>query len=332
MRLSFVIPAYNEEAYLGKCLDSIFNELKRSRYDTEIIVVNNASTDKTRAVAERYPGVKIVDEPQRGLVRARRAGFLAARGDLIANVDADTILSPNWLKTVFGEFEKNPKLVALSGPFIYYDLPPKVNFWVKPFYYIAFLTYFLNRYIFRLGSVLQGGNFVVKRDALIAAGGYNPEIEFYGEDTDIARRLHKIGQVKFTFNLPIFASGRRLAKEGALTMALRYGINYFWMIFFKKPFSKTSITIRVEQKDGRLEYCPANKAREWLIASISVLILLVFLGGAAYIGYRLIESGVIQTISLVQIKARANRLNTQLNSFSNTIENKIQTKINELSQ
>ena len=72
-------------------------------------------------------------------------------------------------------------------------------------------------------------------------GGYtvDPEI-FYGEDTDVARRLNKVGKVKFTFKLPIKSSGRRLAKEGGLTIALRYSINYFWIILFQRPFTKTA--------------------------------------------------------------------------------------------
>lgn len=333
MRLSFVIPAYNEEAYLGKCLDSISREIKKHPdYDIEIVVVNNASTDGTRRVAKKYRGVKIVDEPQRGLVKARRAGFLAATGDLIANTDADTILTPDWIETVFHEFSKNPKLVALSGPFIYYDLSRRLNFWVKFFYYIAFISYLLNRYILRLGSMLQGGNFVVRRTALEAIGGYNPNIEFYGEDTDMARRLHKVGQVKFTFRLPILTSGRRLAEEGVLTMALRYGINYFWMIWLGRPFSKASIVIRSEQKNGQLKYQPMNKAREWLIASISVIILLVFLGGVGYIGYRLVESSAIQAISLVELKADAEKAKNKLNDFYYSTKTRIQTRINELGQ
>src|ERR1700722_19185803 len=134
MKISFVIPAYNEEAYLGKCLDSITKESRGREKDVEIIVVNNASTDNTRAVAEHYPNVTIVDEQKKGIVFARHAGFVASHGELIANVDADTMLTPGWLGTALAEFEKNPRLVTLSGPFIYYDLPKRERFLVKVFY------------------------------------------------------------------------------------------------------------------------------------------------------------------------------------------------------
>ena len=101
------------------------------------------------------------------------------------------------------------------------------------------------------GSVMQGGNFVFRRDAWIKAGGFNREIKFYGEDTDIARRMSRVGKVKFTFGLKMFSSARRLNKEGMFTMAGRYTLNYLWTTFKKKPFTKEYVDIRekaAEQK------------------------------------------------------------------------------------
>ena len=79
MKLSFVIPAYNEEAYIGKCLESIIKEIERTGQDAEIVVVNNASTDSTGAVASFYPAVIVVDESHKGIVCARDAGYRTAR-------------------------------------------------------------------------------------------------------------------------------------------------------------------------------------------------------------------------------------------------------------
>ena len=64
MRLSFVVPAYNEEAYLPACLQSILSQTAAYPGQTEIIVVNNASTDRTRELALSFPGVTVVDEPR----------------------------------------------------------------------------------------------------------------------------------------------------------------------------------------------------------------------------------------------------------------------------
>jgi glycosyltransferase involved in cell wall biosynthesis len=248
MRLSFVIPAYNEERYLSGCLESILRQTRNLRDITEIIVVNNASTDNTRQVALSYPGVRVVDEPRKGLTYARQAGFAASSGSLIANVDSDCRLTPGWVKRVLAAFDSEPALAAFSGPLVYYDLTPRQRFAVRIFYMTAYITYLINRHILRVGSMVQGGNFVLSRSALEAIGGFNLAISFYGEDTDIARRLNSVGKVRFTFDLKMFSSARRLKHEGILTIAARYSINYLWTIFLKRPFTHTHIDIR-EQHD-----------------------------------------------------------------------------------
>jgi glycosyltransferase involved in cell wall biosynthesis len=260
MRLSFVVPAYNEEAYLPACLESILSQIDPSTTNLaagtcEIIVVNNASTDRTREVALRYPGVTVVDEPRKGLTFARQAGFAASTGDLIANVDADSRLTPGWVAKVLATFAEANRaahpdarpLAAFSGPLVYYDLTPRQRVLVHVFYLTAWTTYAINRYLLRVGSMVQGGNFVVMRASLEAIGGFNTAISFYGEDTDIARRLNDVGEVRFTFDLKMSSSARRLKSEGMLTMAARYSINYLWTTFFKRPFTETYVDIREGQ-------------------------------------------------------------------------------------
>lgn len=248
MKISFVIPAYNEEHYIGPCLESILHEKKTTPCEIEIIVVDNGSHDRTREVAEHYP-VILVHEAHKGLVQARRAGFLASDGDIVANVDADTRLTPGWIDSVAREFSRNRNLVALSGPFIYYDLSLSMRFVVAFYYRVAFIAYLFSRFILRAGSMLQGGNFVVRRDAIIAIGGFDTSITFYGEDTDLARRLSKVGQVKFTLSLPIYSSGRRLKGEGTLKTAWRYIINYLWVLITKRPYHNDYTDIRLMPED-----------------------------------------------------------------------------------
>ena len=244
MKLSFVIPAHNEENYIAKCLESVIREAKKTPRDIEIIVVNNASTDKTREIVLSFPEVKLVDEPRKGLPQARQAGFLASSGDLIANVDADSIIPSDWIEKVFDHFSRNDKLVALSGPYIYYDLSKTKNFLVWAFYYPAYLFNRANNFLFGKAAMLQGGNFILKRSALENIGGFNTDIKFYGEDTDIARRIKNQGQVIFTYDLPMHTSARRLKKEGLVKMGLKYAADYFWIIIFKKPFNRKHQDVR----------------------------------------------------------------------------------------
>lgn len=244
VRLSFVVPAYNEESYLPACLESILAQTGTLGNQVEIIVVNNASSDRTREVALSYPGVIVVDEMRKGLPWARQAGFVASTGDLIANVDSDSRLTEGWVAKVLHEFDRLPEMVAFSGPLVYYDLQPSQRFSVQLFYLVAFSIYVLNRYVLRAGSMVQGGNFVLRRKALESIGGFNTSIAFYGEDTDVARRLNRVGKVVFTFQLKMFSSARRLKSEGMFRIGMRYTMNYFWTTFRKRPFTETYVDHR----------------------------------------------------------------------------------------
>lgn len=245
MKISFSIPAYNEEAAIGRCLDSIFAQVVPTGSEIEIVVVNNASQDRTKEIAASYLGVRVVDEPQKGLTHARAAGVRATDGEIIANVDADTMLTHGWIAKVVKEFSANPQLVALSGPFIYYDLPYYDRVLTRFFYALGYVSHHLMHSIFHKGAMLQGGNFVIRREALEKIGGFDTTIAFYGEDTDIACRLATVGKVKWTWGFPMNTSGRRLKKEGIVTMGLRYTINHFAIIFFKRPATQHYTDIRL---------------------------------------------------------------------------------------
>ncbi|MFA6476014.1 MAG: glycosyltransferase [Candidatus Paceibacterota bacterium] len=244
-KLSIVIPAYNEEAGLAHCLGYVEQGIKGYEDVVEVVVVNNASTDRTKEIALGFPFVNVVDEERKGLVRARQAGFVNSTGELIGNIDADSQLPVGWVAKVLMEFENDSKLVALSGPYIYYDLSPAVNFLSKFFYAIGLAVVWFDQLFFKKGAMLQGGNFILRRTALEAIGGYRVDLfDFYGEETDVAMRIEKVGKVKWTFSLPMETSGRRLKTEGTIRIALRYGINYLWPIIFGRPYTKVNKDLR----------------------------------------------------------------------------------------
>ena len=97
MKISLVIPAYNEESYIGECIDCAILASRGRVY--EIIVVNNASTDRTKEIAIRK-GVRVVDEPEKGLTKARQRGLIEATGDYIAYIDADTRMPNMWFDKI----------------------------------------------------------------------------------------------------------------------------------------------------------------------------------------------------------------------------------------
>lgn len=247
--ISFVVPAHNEEDYINNCLKSIEKEIASYQGSAEIIVVNNGSADNTKSVALAFPGSKVIDEPILGSSRARNTGFRASSGDLIANIDADVLLPKGWLNKIVDAFAEDEKLVAVSGPYRCYDMSETANLFVFLYYCLAHVVYIINCFIIRVGSVIQGGDCVIKRSALEKIGGYDVAFEFYGDDTDLARRLFSVGKVKFGFRFWVYSSGRRLLKEGIIVMAVRYSLNYVWTLFFRKPFTSPRSGIKSERND-----------------------------------------------------------------------------------
>ena len=101
----------------------------------------------------------------------------------------------------------------------------------KIYYFFALLVDLTIKIILGHRSMLQGGNFILRREALEKIGGFDTSIEFYGEDSDIGKRVGQVGKIKWTFKLPIYSSGRRLLEEGIVTTGLHYTINFFGIIF-----------------------------------------------------------------------------------------------------
>jgi glycosyltransferase involved in cell wall biosynthesis len=101
--VSVVIPVRNGARYLGEAIESV---LAQGCRDTEIIVVDNGSTDGSRSVAESFgPAVCVIDEPQRGAAHARNSGVRLARGEYLAFLDADDLWAPGKLERQLRELE-----------------------------------------------------------------------------------------------------------------------------------------------------------------------------------------------------------------------------------
>jgi len=241
MRLSIIVPAYNEQDYLPDCLEHLLAEVRRSPDPdaVEVLVVDNASVDATAEVARRMPGVRVVHEPNKGLTKARQAGLEAASGELIGYIDADTRMPPGWIARVLRTFERNPHVVCVSGPYIYYDAKHWQRAMVRLYWlFLASPAYWMTRYM------VVGGNFAARRSALEQIGGFDTEIAFYGEDTNIARRLHAAGKVKFLLRLPMRTSSRRLQEEGMAVMAGKYVANFLSEVVLKRPVTRAYRDIR----------------------------------------------------------------------------------------
>lgn len=124
-KISVVIPAYNEEKYLGPTLENVKNAAKelQQKYPVtvEVIVVNNNSTDRTEQVALEH-GARIIFEAKNQIAAARNAGGRAARGEIVAFLDADDHISSNLL-TIVHEVMASGQYIGGGVARIYRDRP-----------------------------------------------------------------------------------------------------------------------------------------------------------------------------------------------------------------
>ncbi|BBX74071.1 glycosyltransferase family 2 protein [Mycobacterium shinjukuense] len=124
--VAIVIPAHNEEHFIGKCLESCIDQTSTP---DEIIVVNNRSTDATASIVRRYQtqhpeiDIRLLDQHDHlGIAPTRNRGFDDAHSDVIGRIDADSIIAHDWVETIRRRF-RDPAIGAATGPVVYYDMP-----------------------------------------------------------------------------------------------------------------------------------------------------------------------------------------------------------------
>jgi glycosyltransferase involved in cell wall biosynthesis len=242
MKISAIVCAYNEAEFLPACLHSLFTQ---TRPPDEIIVVNNASSDTTAAVAAAIPGVRVVNEPVKGLVVARETGRQHSTGDVLAYVDADCRAPLQWLQRIERRFERHPAVVAVTGPYRFYDWDFAGRVILRAYdAVVAPPTHVLVHYFVGAGAILYGGNFAVRRDALDRIGGFDRSIEFHGEDTNLGRRLTPLGSIHVARECWIWTSARRYRALGKRKVFGLYVRNFWSEILRHRPADRSHIDVR----------------------------------------------------------------------------------------
>lgn len=197
--VSVVIPAYNEANYIDGCLAALS---RQSVKPLEIILVDNNCTDDTVKRASLYPRVKIVRQPIQGIAYARNAGFDAARGDIIARIDADTVVPEQWLERLLPHFEQS-EVVGVSGPPFYRDHP------------LPNLASMLFRQYVTRGTKLISGQFLLWGSNMAFRHSVWRKVRHQvnnssriWEDVDLSVRAAAHGQIVFDPALVVNASAR----------------------------------------------------------------------------------------------------------------------------
>lgn len=206
MKISVVIPAYNEENYLTACLKSV---VAQSEPADEIILVNNNSTDRTAEIAASFPEVTVIIEKKQGITPTRNKGFDTAKGDLILRTDADTTVPKNWIKKIKKRFKEDPELLALSGPARFHDIPKAVQAKNWPTVIALNATFrqtFHHDCMFGPNLALRKSVWEQVRDDICM------DDKIVHEDVDLALHIARIGKVFFDEKLVVTSSARRWKK------------------------------------------------------------------------------------------------------------------------
>lgn len=182
--VSVIIPAKNEEKYIGNCLASLASlDFPAVRY--EVILADNGSTDNTVSIAESR-SVKVVTLPEKKSISAvRNGGALQASGDILVFLDADCTVAPDWLLQAERYFDRNDVACFGSSPII-----PEKSTWVEQAW---FLVRESHRQVFER-EWQESTNMFIPKVIFEKAGGFNEKLKTC-EDVDLSYRLAEFGKI-----------------------------------------------------------------------------------------------------------------------------------------
>jgi glycosyltransferase involved in cell wall biosynthesis len=201
MKISIIIPAYNEEDYLPATLEKICIGLANTDCKAETIVVDNESTDKTRSIAESF-GAKVLTETEHNIAKVRNTGAKNAVGDVLIFIDADTLVPEILFQKIIGAMQDE----KCFGGAVAVDYGEFKRRWMK---------FYLKGWQFwgTLFNMKQGAAQFCRKSVFEEIGGYDETI-FMGEDVMFYWRLSKFakqksGQLLFIENPKVTTSPRR---------------------------------------------------------------------------------------------------------------------------
>ena len=195
MMLSFIVPAFNEESELPETLRALRTAAEASRECYEIIVVDDASTDRTADIATSA-GARVLSVDHRHIAAVRNAGARAAHGDILFFIDADTHILPRHITDALAALAEGcaggGARMTIRG-----EVPP----WGRVFVRVFSALYF--------GANLGAGAFLfTTRTNFDTAGGFDEQY-YAGEEVFFTKALKKLGRFKLLAE-PLSTSGRKL--------------------------------------------------------------------------------------------------------------------------
>ena len=220
--ISVIVPAYNEASGLAACLRSIFSQHTARQF--EVIVVDNASTDATAAIAVQE-GATLVYEPLKGVCAARQAGLSASRGQIIVSADADTFYPPEWLTSIERQFTRHPDISGLVGTYRFLDTPA-LNRLLASWEHLSLRLY----YAYGWQLYVAAANLAFRKNALAR---YDPLLGSGGDELFVIHNLRQRGRIIFDVSRPVLTSARRVRGRFWAVLFQDFGVHYLGSYFLQ---------------------------------------------------------------------------------------------------
>jgi glycosyltransferase involved in cell wall biosynthesis len=311
MQFSIIIPTYNRQATLRRCLLAVTTQDHR---DYEVIVVDDASEDGTaEMVKKEFPGVRyLLQEGNQGPAAARNRGIEEAHGEIIAFTDDDCIPPGNWLSEISSGFEAYPQAGAIGGL-----LEPHQEIWAHNL--LARYELYCTRHVYHLGdevkiaqpAPLGTHNLAVKKEILIQMKGFDENFPVpAGEDADLLHRLAELGHS--SVYIPIKVTHNR---------------SYTWPLFIKQHFQRGIGATYFLAKRGSLR----SQTRDYLLLFGLPALFWVdaWRSRSLQIAFVSVISRFLQTIGRIRTRPRARSLSSESNHKQCLSRNKRRTVRNK---
>jgi glycosyltransferase involved in cell wall biosynthesis len=224
VKISVIIPTLNEERCLPDCIKSISNQtLPRNMY--EIIVADSHSSDQTPKIAKKYAD-HLLEVPREGAGAARNAGAEIAKGEILLFLDADTMISKNFLEELLKNCDEEP-IVGGTCDIFPSDGTPFGTAFFRLINIVYKLVYFLHM------PHAQTKCCFYRKNAFRLLGGFNKNL-IISEDQEMAWRAGKIGKVIYLPTTAAYSSMRREKTVGYIQTVLPWIKNYVSVFLFKR--------------------------------------------------------------------------------------------------
>lgn len=209
LMFSVIIPTYNEERFIRRCLDSI--RAQRVAPDqVEIVVVDNGSTDQTLTICQEYTD-RILSHPELRVGAMRNQGAAKARGQVLAFIDADCIADAGWLAAAEASLAAGSCVTGDS-----YDIPSDPH-WIER-------AWFAQEHRGRRAThLIPAGNMIVPRELFLRLGGFNEQL-LTGEDAEFCQRAAQIAPVIADDTLRVVHLGNPKTLKKFITREMWHGM------------------------------------------------------------------------------------------------------------